>query len=297
MPAPSAVNLTHQRVQRADDRDQVGDVRALHGRRRRREGGERGGAEFHPPRPGPSVGDDVAAELAPRRLDGDVDLALGNAIALRDDLEMVDYGLHRGVQLLARRQHDLAVVRDPGLAFQALEAIEALLDDLDRRPHLLDPDAVAVVRVSVRQYGHAKVDPVVEEVRVIAAEIPVDPGGPQHRPRLPERDRIRAIQQSESASAVLPDLVLFEQAVVVVDRLWHPLDELAALGIEARRDVLREPAGLEVPRVHAVAGDELREIEDYLAFAERVPEHRDRSELERPGSEPDEVRVDPVQLR
>ena len=42
--------------------------------------------------------------------------------------------------------------------------------------------------------------------------------------------------------------------------------------------------------------DELEEVEDAVALAEAVPEHRDRPELERRGPEPDEMRVNPVQL-
>ena len=61
-----------------------------------------------------AVGDEVAAELASGRLDRDVDLALGHAVALGHELEVVDEALHRRVQLVPRRQHDLAVVDDPG---------------------------------------------------------------------------------------------------------------------------------------------------------------------------------------
>src|SRR5213076_3477799 len=109
---------------------------------------------------------------------------------------------------------------------------------------------------------------------------PVDARRAQHWAGLAERDRIRAVEQPQALRPLLPDLVLPEQRVVVVDRLRHPLDELPALGIEARRYVLCEPAGLEVPRVHAVAGYELRQVEYHLALPERVPEHRDRPELE-----------------
>ena len=91
-------------------------------RRRRLRGDERRRAELDAPRLRPAVGDDVAAELAARRLDRHVDLALRHAEALGDDLEVVDQRLHRGVQLLARRQHDLAVVRDPRLALHAPRA-------------------------------------------------------------------------------------------------------------------------------------------------------------------------------
>ena len=79
-------------------------------------------AELDAPRLRTAVGDDVDAELAARRLDADVDLALGDGVALGDDLEVVDERLHRRVQLLARRQHDLAVVGDPRLALASPRA-------------------------------------------------------------------------------------------------------------------------------------------------------------------------------
>ena len=93
-----------------------------HAGRGRLQRDERRRPELHAPRPRAAVGDDVAAELAARRLDRDVHLALGDAVALGDDLEVVDQRLHRGVELLARRQHDLAVVRDPRLALHAPRA-------------------------------------------------------------------------------------------------------------------------------------------------------------------------------
>src|SRR2546429_3830651 len=287
--APSTIHLPHHRVERADARDQVGDVRALPRRGRGLERRNRRRAELHPPRAGATIGDDVAAQLPARRLDGDVDLALGTAVALGYDLEVVDPGLHRGLQLLAWRQYDLAVIRDPRLSFQTLEPVEALVDDLHRRLHLFDPDPVAVVGVPLREHRHVEAKAVVVQVRIIPAKIPIDPRRAQHRPRLTEGDRVAAIQETQADGAVLPDLVLREQRVVVGNRLRHPLDELAALRIEAGRDVLGKPTGLEVPRVHAVAGDELREVEDHLALAERVPEHRDRAELEGGGPQPDQM--------
>ncbi len=86
-----------------------------------------------------------------------------------------------------------------------------------------------------------------------------------------------------------------------IDSYWstapgHHLAELAALREEAAWDVFRQAADLEVARVHARTGDELEEIEDAVAFAERVPERRDRAQLQRGGAEPDEVRMDAVQL-
>src|SRR5664279_2298576 len=61
-------------------------------------------------------------------------------------------------------------------------------------------------------------------------------------------------------------------------------------------DILREPAHLEVAGVHARARDHLVQVEDRLALAEAVPEHRDRTQLERRRAEEDEVRMNAVQL-
>jgi hypothetical protein len=100
-------------------------------------GGEARRPELDAPRLRAAVRDEVAAALAARRLDRDVHLSLGDAVALGDDLEVVDERLHRGVELLARRQHDLAVVRDPRLPAQLLEPRDALGDDARRRAHLV----------------------------------------------------------------------------------------------------------------------------------------------------------------
>ena len=48
--------------------------------------------------------------------------------------------------------------------------------------------------------------------------------------------------------------------------------------------------------MHPDAGDHLEQVEDHVALAERVPEHRDRADLERRRAEPDEVGVDAVEL-
>ena len=92
------------------------------------------------------------------------------------------------------------------------------------------------------------------------------------------------------------DLVAVEQRLVLVDAARHLLAERAQLLLEAERDVLDHAADLEVARVHPLAGRHLEQVEDRVALAEAVPEHRDRAEVERRGPEPDEVRVDPVEL-
>jgi hypothetical protein len=48
--------------------------------------------------------------------------------------------------------------------------------------------------------------------------------------------------------------------------------------------------------VHAHPGDHLEQVEHQVALAERVPEHRDRADLERHRPDPDQVRVDAIEL-
>src|SRR5207245_1735806 len=134
--------------------------------------------------------------------------------------------------------------------------------------------AVAVVHVAVRIDGHAEVDLVVVEIRRVAAQVPVDARRAEVRAGLPERDRVGAGELADADRPLEPDLVLLEHAAVVVERVRHPLDELAGLRVEAGRDVLSETADLEVAGMHPLATDELDEIENLLALAQAVPEHR-----------------------
>ena len=96
---------------RRDDGDGVGDEAAVH-HVRAASGGSRSSGPRMCMRYGlaRAVADDVAAELAAGRLDGDVGLALGHLEALGEDLEVVDQRLHRLVDAGPRRRRDLLVL-------------------------------------------------------------------------------------------------------------------------------------------------------------------------------------------
>ena len=68
------------------------------------------------------------------------------------------------------------------------------------------------------------------------------------------------------------------------------------LSVKRGREVLGEASDLEVARVHPRSRGHLEQVEDLVAVVERVPEERDRAELESGGAEPDQVRVDAVEL-
>ena len=108
---------------------------------------ERRGPHVHAVRLGRAVAGDVAAELAARALDGDVDLALGHLEALGEDLEVVDQRLHRLVDARPRRRRDLLVL-DAVVAGR--HPVEDLADDAHRLADLVEADRVAVEGVAVR---------------------------------------------------------------------------------------------------------------------------------------------------
>jgi len=76
-----------------------------------------------------AVGHEVAADLAPGRLDRHVRLAGRHPEALGDQLEVVDERLHRGVDLVAGRQRHLAIA---GVHRTAGQVCHGLLDDAQR---------------------------------------------------------------------------------------------------------------------------------------------------------------------
>ena len=123
-------------------------------------------------------------------------------------------------------------------------------------------------------------------------------GGPSRRPRRGApgpTGRARSRRRRRTGrfpSCAEPDCVAVEDGLVLVDRLRHLPAPLARLLEEALGDVLGEAAGLEVARVHPRPGDHLEQVERRVAVVERVPEHRDRPELERRRAEPDEMGVD-----
>src|SRR5690606_11022514 len=130
-PASSSIDLTKHDVVGADHRHDVGQHVALHHLVHRRQVGEPGRAQVHAERLVRPVADQVAAELALGRLDRRVGLAGRHAVALREQLEVVDQRFHVVLHLLAGRGRHLVVV-EHDRAGVGLQPAHALLDDAYR---------------------------------------------------------------------------------------------------------------------------------------------------------------------
>jgi hypothetical protein len=135
---------------------------------------------------------------------------------------VVDERLHRGGQLVARRQRDLAVVGDVGALGQP---VERLLDDLHRLVHLGHADRVAVVVVALGADGDLEVEVLVRAVRLGLAQVPRDAGGAQQRAGDAELEQPLLGHDAQVAQALQDDLVAVEQRAVLVEAPRHVLDE------------------------------------------------------------------------
>ena len=177
-----------------------------------------------------------------------------------------------------------------------LEAVEALLDDLQRLAHLLDADQVAGVVVAVRVGRDVEVVGLVAAVGHLLAHVPGEARRAQQRSRHTQGDAAGDVEVAGALEPGLPDRLAGQQLVVLVDALGHHLQELADLLDRARRQVLRDAAGTDVVVVHPQAGDHLEDVEHHLALAEAVEHRRHGADLHAAGRDPHAVGGDPVEL-
>mmetsp|Transcript_17972 Transcript_17972/g.55975 ORF Transcript_17972/g.55975 Transcript_17972/m.55975 type:complete len:430 (-) Transcript_17972:116-1405(-) len=289
----SAVDLAEDDVLRADDRD---DVREHVTARHVVEAGEveeAGRADATPVRARAAVGDEEDAKLALGRLDARIRLAGGHGHALRVVLEVVDERLHRVLHLLARRRGDLAVVR---FDQAGLHPVEALRDDAQRLAHLLAPDQVTVVTVTVVPNGYVKVKLVVDLVRLVPPQVPVDARATQHHAGEAVIERLLGRNCADVDEPLLPDAVVCEQLLDLVETRAELLREAEDVVAQPDRHVHRHAARPHVRGVHARARHALVELHQLLALLEAPKERRERANVKRVARDGEEVVEDPRDL-
>eukprot|EP00964_Phaeocystis_antarctica_P045323 scaffold26078_cov36-Phaeocystis_antarctica.AAC.2 len=117
-----AVDLAEDNVLRADDGDDVGEHVPLRHHVQPLQVREAGRADVALVRLVAAIGHEVDAELALGRLDGRVRLTGRRRVALREELEVVDEGLHVLLHLAAGGGRDLAVVHAHRARLEQVEA-------------------------------------------------------------------------------------------------------------------------------------------------------------------------------
>ncbi len=143
---------------------------------------------------------------------------------------------------------------------------------------------------------HVELHLVVGRVRLVLAHVAQHAGAAQRRPAQSEGQRLRSADDADVLGALQPDPVVRQQLLVLDDFRVHDLAELEDLLVPAGRHLQRQPADAHRVVGEPCAAELLEEIENQLALAERVEEHRHRADVHRVRAEPQAVAGDALQL-
>ena len=244
---------------------------------------------------------------------GGIGFALGHAVALGEQLEVVDQGFHVVFHLDARGWHDLVVI-DHHRAGIFPQPVDALANDAVGLAQFFHAHEIAVVAVAVDAHGDIEIHAVVHFVRLFLAQVPFHTGAPQHRTREAELHGALRRHDADVDRPLLPDAVVRQQRFVLVDaarklvrerldeiqqrtlsRLVQPLQiggaaELGFLVLRHRiGQIAIDAARAIVGSVHARTRDGLVEVHQVFALAEAVKEHRHRTDVQAVRPEPHQV--------
>lgn len=218
---------------------------------------EAGRPDLAPVRPLAAVADDEDAHFALGRLDGAVRFPRRDGVALCEEEEVVDEGLHVLLHGGAGRGRDLIVLDADGAGGHL---VEALVDDAEGLAELLHAAEVAVVAVAVDADGHVKLDPVVRVVRLALAHVPGDAAPAEHDAREGVVEGVGGGDDADALGPAFPDAVVGEEFFGFVDAVAELGGPLVDVIEEAEGEVLVDAAGADIGCVKPGARDSLVEF-------------------------------------
>ena len=252
----------------------------------------------------------MAAEFTARVLDADVGLTGRHLEALGDQLEVVDQRLHRTthdlLDVVERVAHavgadrqlcgpaDLLVLHHHRAGLGQLD--HRLLHDLERLVHLGHPEQIPRVAVRIGRGRNLEVVLLVSAVRHGLSQIPRQAGGPQHRTGDAELHAGLERQNPDTLGAKFPDRLTAQQLVVLGQPRLHHLDEGVDLLDRVDRQFLGHAARPDERHVHPQTGEELHQVQAFLALPEPGRHAGQRTELHAAGGDGDQVRRDASEL-
>ena len=267
-------------------------------------------ADLHAIRLVGAVGNKIDAEFPFRRFDHSVSLARGHVHAFGEEFEVVDQFFHILLHRDARRRRDLVAVAHHRAGIIA-QPLDALLDDAVGLAHLFDTHEVTVIAIAVDADRNVELHAVVNFVRLLLAQVPLDARAAQHGAGKAQRFRTLRRHHADADGTLLPDAVIGQQSFVLVD-----------ISREAPREILDEiqqrtlPVGVEIAHrggvmnagsfvlrhrvrqiavhaarpivrgVHARARYRLIAIHQVFALAEAIEEDGHRAYVERMRAQP-----------
>src|ERR1035437_2861085 len=286
----SPVRVAENEIHAADGRDHIRDQGALHHSRHGLEIAETGRAHVYAVRVGGSVAHHVVSEFAARRFNHLVDLAFGYAEALGNDLEMVNQGLHLGLHFFAVGQHDVRRVRLPGARGHT---VHGLADDAHALPHFFEAHQVTRVDIVLGARGNFEIELLVAGVGCVLAGVYLQSGGAQHGPGDRQVQHVLQRNHADAHGAAHPDTVGGQQVLILIDAAGEDVDECFDALVPPARWFQGQPADAEVAGHHALAAELFEDLEDLLALAEAVEEHRHGADIESVRAQPHQMAVEP----
>lgn len=204
-----------------------------------------------------AVTDQENGHLTLGRLDGGIGLPGRNRVALGEQEEVVDESLHVLLHGGTGGRRDL-VVLDTDRAGRHL--VQTLVDDAERLAEFLHTAEVSVVAVAVHTDGDVELDLVIRIVRLRLADIPRDTGSTEHHTREAQVQSLGHWHDTDALSSGLPDSVVREQFLGLVDAVAELGGPLVDIVEEAEREILGHTAWADVGGMEAGTGHSLIEF-------------------------------------
>ena len=133
-------------------------------------------------------------------------------------------------------------------------------------------DLVAVVAVAVMEYGHVKVELVVNAIRVCTAHVKVHAASAEHRTRATVSDRVFFAQNSNADAAFQHDDVFRKESFVVLHRIFHVVEECFYARDKRIRHVVAAAAWSKEVCREAGACDFFEDVVNHFTFLETEQE-------------------------
>ena len=204
-----------------------------------------------------AVTDQEHSHLTLGGLDGRVCLTGGDGVTLGEEQEVVDKSFHVLLHGGTGRRRDLVVLHTDGAGGHL---VQALVNDAQRLTELLHTAEVPVVAVTVDTDGNVELDLVVRVVGLGLTDIPGDTGTTQHDTSETHVERIGGRDNTNTLGSGLPDTVVGEQLLGLVNAVTELGGPLVNVVKETERKVLGNTTRADVGGVETGTGDTLVEF-------------------------------------
>src|SRR5262249_2859074 len=155
-----------------------------------------------------------------------------------------------------------------------------LAENADALPHLFNPNQVTIIAVTDTADGNFKIVLFVVEVRMFAPKIVLHTAAAQIWSRERIGDGARFRNDANVTGPIDKDLVAGQQAIDFIQLRNEPVEKGFQLWDESRRQVADLSADARIGSGKSRAGQQFKQVIEFLPFGEGVEEHSHGPEVE-----------------